>query len=173
MKQNNKNAKVLPEKTPNIDKNEQAEIVNLNKVLESIEPEKRQIIARAICAMEEHKSFRGPLPAPEDFNAYKVVLPDAPERILRMAEKQLEHRINTETKIVDAGLKESKYGQVIGAVIVLVCLAGSVFLGMNGHDWLAGSMVAIIATVGTIFVLRKEPDKDNLSEAQKDERKEN
>ncbi|MES5188467.1 hypothetical protein [Prevotella bivia] len=56
MKQNNKNAKVLPEKTPNIDKNEQAEIVNLNKVLESIEPEKRQIIARAICAMEEHKS---------------------------------------------------------------------------------------------------------------------
>ena len=133
MKQNNKNAKVLPEKTPNIDKNEQAEIVNLNKVLESIEPEKRQIIARAICAMEEHKSFRGPLPAPEDFNAYKVVLPDAPERILRMAEKQLEHRINTETKIVDAGLKESKYGQVIGAVIVLVCLAGSVFLGMNGH----------------------------------------
>ena len=35
---------------------------------------------------------QGPLPAPMDFAAYGDVLPDAPERILAMAEKEQEHR---------------------------------------------------------------------------------
>ena len=45
--------------------------------------------------------------------------------------------------------------------IVLVCIFVSAFLGLYGHDWLAGSMVAIIATVWHYFVLHKEPNKDN------------
>lgn len=36
-----------------------SEVVTLNKVLNSIEPEKRQIILNAICEIEEHKSFSG------------------------------------------------------------------------------------------------------------------
>ena len=133
--------------------------VDLNEVLQSLDPEKREIVSKAIYAIEEQKAFSGPLPAPEDFMAYKQVLPNAPERIISMAERQLNHRIETETKIVETGISESKHGQYLGALIVMLCLAGSVFLGMNGHDWLAVSMVAIIATVGTIFVLHKEPAK--------------
>lgn len=138
----------------------EAKAVDLNELLQSLDPEKREIVARAIYAIEEHKAFSGPLPAPEDFMAYKHVLPQAPERILAMAEKQADHRIETEKKIVEAGIRESKHGQYLGALIVVLCLAGSVYLGMNGHDWLAGSMVAIIAAVGTIFVLQKEPSND-------------
>ena len=48
--------------------------------------------------MEEHKAYSGPLPPPEDFGAYKAVLSDAPERILAMAEKQIQHRISMEEK---------------------------------------------------------------------------
>nr|DAR00705.1 MAG TPA: putative membrane protein [Caudoviricetes sp.] len=131
--------------------------INLNEVLQSVEPEKRDIIIRAIWAIEERKAYSGPLPAPEDFGAYKEVLSDAPERILAMVEKQIEHRINMEKEIVSSGLSESKKGQYFGAFIVLVCILSSVFLGMNGHDFLAGTLVAITATVGTIFVLKKAP----------------
>lgn len=138
--------------------------VDLNELLQSLDPEKREIVSRAIYAIEEQKAFSGPLPPPEDFLAYKKVLPDAPERILSMAERQLEHRIKAENKIIDSGIVESKHGQYLGALIVILCLAGSVFLGINGHDWLAGSMVAIIAAVGTIFVLHKEPNKAEKSE---------
>ncbi len=136
---------------------EHEEPVDLYEVLQSVEPEKRDIIIRAFWAMEEHKAYSGPLPAPEDFGAYKDVLPDAPERILAMAEKQIQHRISMEEKIVSSGLSESKKGQNLGAIIVLACIASSVYLGMNGHDILAAALVAIIAAVGTIFVLKKTP----------------
>ena len=43
---------------------------------------------RAVVA--ETKFSSGPLPAPEEFQRYGEVLPDAPERILRMAEHELE-----------------------------------------------------------------------------------
>lgn len=152
--------KSLPKETP---EEKDLKTVSINEVLQSLEPEKREVLSRAIYAIEERKSFTGPLPAPEDFLAYKKVLPDAPERILSMAERQLNHRIETERKIVDSGIKESRLGQYLGAAIVILCLAGSVYLGIHGHDLLAGSIVAIIAAVSTIFVLRKEPDKDSGS----------
>ena len=43
------------------------EITDINKVLETLEPEKRSKIVSAFMALEMEHSFRGPLPAPEDF----------------------------------------------------------------------------------------------------------
>lgn len=135
------------------------DIKDVNEFVQSLDPEMRDKFSKVMYAIEEHKAFCGPLPAPEDFRAYKSVLSNAPERIISMAEQQIKHRIEIEKKIVESGITESRHGQYLGALIVLLCLLGSVYLGMNGHDWLAGSMIAIIATVGTIFVLHKEPDK--------------
>jgi uncharacterized membrane protein len=39
----------------------------------------------------------GPLPPPEDLAKYNMIVPDAAERILRMAEKQQAHRMELET----------------------------------------------------------------------------
>ena len=47
-------------------------------------------------AIESERTFQGPLPAPEDFKAYGEVINNAPERILAMTEKQVNHRIQTE-----------------------------------------------------------------------------
>lgn len=44
---------------------------DVNKVLQTIEPEKRKVIMGAMYAIEERFSFSGPLPAPEDLKAYK------------------------------------------------------------------------------------------------------
>ena len=130
---------------------------DVNKVLQTIEPEKRKVIMGAMYAIEERFSFSGPLPAPEDLKAYKDVMIDAPERIMAMAEIQVEHRIKMEKCIVESGIKQSKQGQLIGGLLALLFLLASVFLGLNGHDWLAGSIVFIIASVATIYVLKREP----------------
>lgn len=36
--------------------------VDLNELLQSLDPEKREIVSRAIYAIEEQKAFSGPLP---------------------------------------------------------------------------------------------------------------
>lgn len=130
----------------------------INNALNDLEPEKRDLIIKAIISTVERKTFSGPLPAPEDFAAYKNVVPDAPERILAMAEKQQQHRIDTERKIVDSNIKSSLRGQVLGAIMAIICLLCCVYLGIHGHDVLAGSIVAIIVSVVTIFALRKRSD---------------
>lgn len=130
----------------------------INNALNDLEPEKRDLITKAIISIFERKTFSGPLPAPEDFAAYKNVVPDAPERILAMAEKQQQHRIETEQKIVDSNIKSSLLGQWLAAIMAIICLLCCVYLGIHGHDVLAGSIVAIIVSVVTIFALRKRSD---------------
>lgn len=131
----------------------------VQNILNSLDPKKLKLLLEAFISKKvETKTFSGPLPAPEDFAAYKNVVPDAPERILAMAEKQQQHRIDTERKIVDWNIKSGLLGQLLAAIIAIVCLLCCVYLGIHGHDVLAGSIVAIIVSVVTIFALRKRSD---------------
>lgn len=146
------------------DKKNQAETrgtepTELRGVLQALDPEQRDVIMKAFCAVERHSTFCGPLPAPADFKAYQEVVKDAPERILTMAENQSSHRIKTEEKIVDEGIRESKHGQIIGAILVVLILAATVFLAMFDHGGVAVALVAAMTAIGVIFVLHKEPNK--------------
>lgn len=163
----NKHTENLPK--PETDKSDKDKIkhchpTDINKVLESIDSQKREVIMEAMYAIEKSSSFSGPLPAPEDFQAYMDVLPSAPERILAMAEKQSEHRMNLERYIVNSGINEAKRGQLFGFVLAIVFLLAAIYLGMNDHDWLAVGIIAIIASISVIFVLKKEPRKENTTE---------
>ena len=68
---------------------------------------------------EEERSFSGPLPPPEYLDAYEKTLPGAPDRILVMAEKQVDHRIDVEKTIVKKKFNQSTLGQIIGAILIL------------------------------------------------------
>jgi len=57
------------------------------------------------------QDFTGPLPHPSILAGYNQVLPGSAERILVMAEKQLDHRINTESFIAHEQMKQSSRGQ--------------------------------------------------------------
>lgn len=126
-------------------------------ILNSLNGEDRSILLHQVVGIQQ-SSFSGPLPKPEDFAAYRKAVPDAPERILQMAERQQAHRIESERRIISARNKESLLGLILGAFIVFSCIGAAIFLGLHGHDWLAGIIVGIIASVTTIFVLRKAPD---------------
>ena len=144
------------------------DITDINEVLETLKPEQRSKIVSAFMALETEHSFRGPLPAPEDFKAYGDVVPDAPERILSMMERQVEHRINTERSIVTSGLKESQRGQWMGYSIVVILIGLSTLLALCGHDLTAGGMVAVAIALAVIFVLKQNPHVNEQDEVEKE-----
>lgn len=110
--------------------------------------------------MVERKTFSGPLPAPEDFKAYQDVMADAPERILTMAEKQMAHRFECEKKIIDSRIRESRIGQIMAFIIAIFSIGIVCFLGYKGHDWLAGSITAIIVGLASIFLFKKSKEEE-------------
>lgn len=149
------------------DNKKQKEVVrpDVEKVLASIDPDKRSVIVSAMVEMRQ--TFSGPLPRPADFTAYKEVLSNAPERILLMAEKQQQHRIDSEERIIKADIRESIFGQVFAVLLVVLFLAAAVYLGINGHDWLAGIVATLSATISAIFYLKSTPSNKDLDNVDK------
>ncbi len=134
---------------------------DINELLKGLPEEKRAKIMDLFAYMEEYRSFNGPLPAPEDFQQYEQVLSGAADRILKMAEKQITHRTDLEKTIVNKNFRQGFVGQIFGATLALICILASLFLGMNGHDWLAGT-IATTTVIGiiTVFVLNQKANND-------------
>ena len=79
--------------------------------------------------------WSGSLPRPEDFAKFGEIIPDAPERILRMAEKEQEHRISLESQIVPANNQAGRRGQLLGASISVLALVLAVAAAYIGAPW--------------------------------------
>ena len=131
--------------------------VDLNAVLESLPEDKRDVIMSAMYAIEQ-KSYSGPLPAPEDFAEYEKILPGSTDRILKMAEKQVDHRISSDNKIINNTYRQSGRGQILGAILVVMFGVISLILGLTGHDSLAKYIgVTTVIGLAVVFVLNKIP----------------
>ncbi len=88
----------------------------------------------------------GPIPDPETLERYRDIDPSFPERIVRMAEKEQTFR------------HRSYYiGQLSALIIVLAGLASAVHLGVNGKEWLGGTigLGALASIVGAYFYSQK------------------
>ena len=114
----------------------------------------------------------GPLPDPFSFQAYAKVLPDAPERIMRMAEKEQEHRHEMERKIVDADRIGYFLGQLIAGGLAALIIWVTYDLIRTGHSiqglFVGGGGLTAIA-LG--FLRNRYTDRESLP-AKADARKE-
>lgn len=83
----------------------------------------------------QSKFFSGPLPPPEDLKRYQEVIPDAPERILTMAEKTLdlsEKNLQVEDrKVTNILINERKkiYGAILTSLLLLTLAGIAVWRG--------------------------------------------
>lgn len=128
------------------------------EILDELPKEKQQIILRSVLSIKRRELYSGPLPPSEDFANYERTLPGAANRILEMAEKQLNHRIGNENKIIDNTIIQTNRGQWIGAVLAAFGLAIALVLGLYGHDILAGSIgVTTVIYLAVLFVTNQEP----------------
>ncbi len=129
-------------------------------------------------SLEIIKAHSGPLPSPEQLAGYEAVTPGLAERIVRMAEKQMDHRLNYESKEQANRLqlssreqdifqeevvgrhKMTERGQKLGFLLTYSLGIAGMLLAMAGHSVVAsvifGTTIVSIAAVFVIGRLQKE-----------------
>ena len=100
------------------------------EILEGLPEEKRKEITAVYAAAH----FSGPLPPPKIMADYKKVLPDAPERIFSMAERQQDHRINLEESLIKGDIKRADLGLIFGSILFLLLFMFGFYLIATGND---------------------------------------
>ncbi len=123
--------------------------------------QKTQQIYQMIQISQE--SFSGPIPHPKILQGYQELLPSAPERILSMAEKEQQHRIEMEKEMLkqngdnislsnDANKRSTNKAFFL---VVLLIFAG-VFLTLKGYPSIGIIIFSTtIISVAGIFIVGK------------------
>src|SRR6218665_122766 len=138
------------------------------EAFQGIPKEKQQQLIKDL-EVTLRKTHIGPLPDPETLAQYDQIIPNGGERIMRMAEKQLDHRMESEKKktereksLNNSEILQSKRGQWMAFVLVTSALIFSGFLIFRG-ELLAGgiSFVALgflmgIAKIADVFIQGKK-----------------
>ena len=93
----------------------------------------------------------GPIPSPQILQQYNQIVPDAAERIMRMAEKQSDHRIDLERKVVDSNIIKSYVGMGLATIIAVYGLYIAKEISVNGNPW-AAAIIAALDLGGLISV---------------------
>ena len=119
------------------------------------------LVARMIAVSQE--SFSGPMPHPDILRGYKELIPDAPERILQMAEQEQKHRIDVEKQMLEQNnknilesAKANKRSQIIAFILAFILIASGVALTILGHAVVGGTIFGTtIVGVIAIFITGK------------------
>lgn len=136
------------------------------KIFEGIPKLKKQQIIRSF-VVTMHKTHSGPLPDPKTLAEYSAIIPNGAERIMQMAEKQLEHRIQMENRVVRGQLLQSNIGQILAFLIGLAALSASTYCIVNGYEW-SGSLLGLAGLTGlvTAFIKGRDQQEKNLEDKQ-------
>lgn len=129
----------------------------------SLPPDKRQQATRVL--IQVTRTHSGPIPSADALAQYGLVLENAPDRILRMAEKQADHRMELEKSTIRRQLNQSGIGQILAFLVSLSCLGASSWLAYEGHDAVAG-VIGGTTVVGlvSVFIYGKVSQQKDLKE---------
>jgi uncharacterized membrane protein len=119
------------------------------------------LVARMIAISQE--SFSGPMPHPDILKGYKLLIPDAPDRILHMAEEEQKHRIEVENKLLEQNnknitesAKANLRSQIIACILAIVLVVSGVTLTILGHSVVGGTIFSTtIIGVIAVFITGK------------------
>ncbi|MDA1317085.1 MAG: DUF2335 domain-containing protein [bacterium] len=100
----------------------------------------------SLIAMRE--MYSGPLPHPEMLAKYEKIHKGISNRIVRMAEKQSEHRQKIEIKVIDSNILNEKLGMVLAFIISISVIVGGIFLISVGKN------IQGLVTLGSIIALQ-------------------
>lgn len=132
------------------------EVEAIEPVLKRLPSEQRDAIIEVV---EQQLSHSGPLPPPAQLREYETVLPGLAERIVRLTEREQEHR----HEIVDLAVRRSARlrdrGQALGMLAMVLVLAFCLVLIHAGQPATAGAVaIALVIGVVSIFVIGRRAD---------------
>ena len=103
------------------------------------EERRQQLVEVLAVSTRVEKTFSGPLPAPEDFERYNEVLPDAAHRIVAMAEKEQQIRADSQAEMLANDRR--RINAATGVGLALIGVAGLA-------TWLGLPMIALPLGLG-------------------------
>lgn len=130
-------------------------------IIEAVSEEKlpaeiRATVVDRVTEIVAAEIYTGPLPHPRHLKQYNEILPGAADRILRMAEKEQEHRHSREHKIIDGQIEHGKRGQRYGLAAMLGTIIGALVSEILGYPVVAGAFLASAALSVVIAFIRGE-----------------
>lgn len=146
---------------------------NLRSILSDpdIPQHAKKEIEEALVSIEVKKasSFSGPVPPPEILKGYNKTIKNGAERLMKMTEKQSEHRIQLEDHAIKNEIKQSGRGQVFGFILGGVGLILATLLAMYDHETVAGIFgTTTIVGLVAVFVTGKKSQESDLNDKKKE-----
>ncbi len=103
-----------------------------------------------------HQSYEGPLPPPKFFEQYEQVLPGAAERMMSSAEKQNDHRIRQEDRMIRHACRTETVGQVCAVAVS----AGAIYAAtIVTNPWVAAALIGTpLVSIVKLFIQKRAPN---------------
>ena len=118
---------------------------------------------RALRVRQYIEQHTGPIPSPEVFRKYGEVVPDAPERILRVFEQDSQHRREMQKLSIMREASRDTRAQWMAFVIMIVALgvtAVSVIFGQNVAPGIITGLATLFLALKVLFIGEKKESED-------------
>ena len=115
-------------------------------VLEKLTPELRTAVVEAA-------SFTGPLPPPSMIEAYERTLAGSADRILKMAEREQDHRIECDQTVLAATRQDVRRSHWLSFSIGLASITGAVVVAVFGNQVVVASILGSSSVVAGVSAL--------------------
>lgn len=121
------NSIIKQEDLSNLTEEELVDLIN------QMPPEHRRVVFQNV-AMVERSEFSGPLPTPEHLKGYEECCPGAADRIISMAEKEQEHRLKRDDKVLDMYKSSEHKGLNFAFIVTMTFLISGVLTIYSGKN---------------------------------------
>ena len=111
--------------------------------------ELKQVVEEVI-----QSEFSGPIPPPSIINGYEEVVPGSADRIIRMAEKQSEHRQHMEEIMIKTEARDSLLGILFAFILGIGCIVASIVIVIavpENAGAISGALIGMTG-IGSIIV---------------------
>ncbi len=110
--------------------------------------------------------YSGPIPHPEILSGYDNIVPGSADRLIIMAEREMEHRHKMESEIVEAEIRDSHIGMVFGfslGILSLIAAVVAIIFAPSNAGAIIGGLLGVtgIGSIIGVFVKStriKHPD---------------
>lgn len=155
------------------DLKESNEIEEIIEELEKVPKKRKEEIIQSLIKVERN-SYSGPIPPPALLKGYEDILPGSADRILKMAEKQSDHRREIEKIAVESGARDSRLGIICGTIVcITVCITGIV-LSLLTESAALGAFLSLssLASLVGVFIYGTRSNSNERAKKSKTETKE-
>ena len=129
------------------------EIANRDVASTNDQPAESQADVVVQQRIETSATWTGPLPPPAALAQYESILPGAADRIISMSERQMDHRIQLEQKVVGGDSTRSNLGLAAAFIVAVIALLGSIYVIDQGYTWAGVAIFGIdIVGLASVFV---------------------